>query len=149
MPPQRIRRGGFSCLKPGVDIDVGEDDQARVAGVDFERNWHEDRDVGQDRVRQRADFDRRLDLSSLGFRVESDNVAGEGAMKGMEDLLLQGFIGSFLAPFTHIVQNTGTVFFPIFCLNRGKFYTFGQTISRRSWLTVCTQNTDPSVKIST
>ena len=77
----RIRRGGFSCFEPVVDVHVGEDHQTSVAGVDLKGNRHENRDVGQDRIRQRAELDRRLDAGGLGVRVKADDVAGQSAMQ--------------------------------------------------------------------
>ena len=84
MPPRRIRRGGFSCFKPVVDVYVGEDHQAGVAGVDLKGDWHENRYVGQDGIRQGAEFDRRLNAGGLGVRVEADHVSGKGTMQGRD-----------------------------------------------------------------
>ena len=91
MPPWRIQRGGFSCFEPSVNINVGENHQTGVAGIDLKRDWHEYRNIGQDGIRQGAELDRRLNAGGLGVRVEADDVAGQGAMQGVEDLLLQGF----------------------------------------------------------
>ena len=92
MPSCRSWRGGFSCCEPVIDVDVGEDHQAGVAGVYIKRDWHENGNVGQDRVWQGADFDRRLDAGGLGIRIEIDNIAGQSAMQGMEDFLFQRFV---------------------------------------------------------
>ena len=65
--------------------------QAGVAGVDLEGDWHEDRDVGQHGIRKGAELHRRLNAGGLRVWIEADDIAGQGAMQGMEDFLLQRF----------------------------------------------------------
>ena len=91
MPPRRIRRGGLSCFEPVVDIDVGEDHQTGVAWVDLKGNRHENRNIGQNRIRHRAEFYRRLNAGGLGVRIKADHIARQCAMQGMKDFLLQRF----------------------------------------------------------
>ena len=91
MPPCRSWCGGFSCFEPCVDVHVGEDHQAGIAGLHLKRNWHENRDVAQDGIREGTEFHRRLNAGSPGFRIKADDVTGQGAMQGMEDFLLQCF----------------------------------------------------------
>ena len=91
MPPRRIGRGGFSCFGPVIDVYVREDHQTGIAGIDLKGDWHENGNVGQNGIRQGAELHRRLNAGSLGFRIETDDVAGQSAMQGMEDFLLQRF----------------------------------------------------------
>ena len=89
MPPRRIRRGGFSCFEPVVDVYVGEDHQTGVAGVDLIGYRHENRDVGENRIRLSAEPDPRLNAGGLGLGIETDDVAGQCAMQCIENFMFQ------------------------------------------------------------